>query len=603
MAAASVLAITIIPVLMTFFIRGKIPNEQKNPLNHFFIWTYRPLIEFVLRFPKTVILVAILVIAVTWFPFKELGSEFMPPLYEGDFLWMPTTDPGISITKSREILQQTDKIIASFPEVHLVFGKIGRAETATDPAPLSMIETTIMLKPAEEWQQEQEDRWYSNLPLPGWVKKQLGHIWPEHRPARTPEELDQAINDAIQFPGLTNASMEGPIKIRLDMLATGIRSAVGIKIAGADLKVLQDLASEVASVLGNVPGTVSAYPDKSFGGYYLDIDIKREEAARYGLAVQDVQDVIMSAIGGMNITETVEGLERYPVNLRYGRAFRDDLEALSSVLVPTPRGEHIPLKQVAALGIHKGPPAIKSENARLNAWIQVNIRGVDLGTYVKNARKAVSEKVKIPAGYTLKWSGRFEYMERAQQRLKIVVPLTLAIIFVLLYVHFHNVTETLIVLLTIPFSVVGGVWLMHFLGYNLSIAVAVGFIALAGLAVETGIVMLVYLDEVYERHIREGRLNSIRDIYEGIIEGAVMRVRPKLMTVATTLIGLMPIMIGNVFESGSSVMQRIAAPMVGGLITSTILTLFIIPAIYMVWKTGSFRRSYSRSRIMENESS
>ncbi len=595
MAAAAVLAITIIPVLMTFFIRGKIPNEQKNPLNRFFIWTYRPLIEFVLRFPKTVILVAVMIIAVTWFPFKRLGSEFMPPLYEGDFLWMPTTDPGISITKSREILQQTDKIIASFPEVHHVFGKIGRAETATDPAPLSMIETTIMLKPPEEWQQKQQDRWYSKLPLPGWVKKQLGHFWPEHKPSRTPEELDQAINDAIQFPGLTNASMEGPIKIRLDMLATGIRSAVGIKIAGADLKVLQDLASEVAGILGNVPGTVSAYPDKSFGGYYLDIDIKREVAARYGLAVQDVQDVIMSAIGGMNITETVEGLERYPVNLRYGRAFRDDLEALGGVLVPTPRGEHIPLKQVAALGLHKGPPAIKSENARLNAWIQVNIRGVDLGTYVKNAKKVVAEKVKIPAGYTLKWSGRFEYMERAQQRLKIVVPLTLAIIFVLLYVHFNNVTETLIVLLTIPFSVVGGVWLMYFLGYNLSIAVAVGFIALAGLAVETGIVMLVYLDEVYERHVREGRLNSIRDIYEGIIEGAVMRVRPKLMTVATTLIGLMPIMIGNVFESGSSVMQRIAAPMVGGLITSTILTLFIIPAIYMVWKSWSFRRSYANS--------
>jgi len=290
MAAASVLAITIIPVLMTFFIRGKIPKEQKNPLNRFFIWSYRPLIEFVLRFPKTIILVAVLIIAVTWFPFKKLGSEFMPPLYEGDFLWMPTTDPGISITKSREILQQTDKIIASFPEVHRVFGKIGRAETATDPAPLSMIETTIMLKPAGQWSQEHEERWYSSLPLPGWVKKQLGHIWPEHRPARTPEELDQAINDAIQFPGLTNASMEGPIKIRLDMLATGIRSAVGIKIAGSDLQVLQDLAAEVASVLGNVPGTVSAYPDKSFGGYYLDIDIKRGEAARYGLAVQDVQD-------------------------------------------------------------------------------------------------------------------------------------------------------------------------------------------------------------------------------------------------------------------------------------------------------------------------
>jgi Cu(I)/Ag(I) efflux system membrane protein CusA/SilA len=589
MAAASVLAITIIPVLMTFFIRGKIPAEHRNPLNRFFIRVYRPLIEFVLRFPKAVIVAAALLIGITWLPFQKLGSEFMPPLYEGDFLWMPTTDPGISITKSREILQQTDKIIASFPEVQHVFGKIGRAETATDPAPLSMIETTIMLKPAEEWPREHEDRWYTRLPLPGWAKKPLGRIWPELGPPRTPEELDRAINDAIRFPGLTNASMEGPIKIRLDMLATGIRSPVGIKIAGPDLQVLQRLASEVAGVLGDVPGTVSAYPDKSFGGYYLDIDINREEAARYGLAVQDVQDVIMSAIGGMDITQTVEGRERYPVNLRYGRAFRDDLEALGGVIVSTPVGQHIPLRQVADLTIHKGPPAIKSEDGRLNAWVQVNIRGVDLGTYVKRARETVQERVKIPAGYTLKWSGRFEFMERARQRLKVVVPLTLAIIFFLLYLHFKNLTETMIVLFTIPFSVVGGVWLIYFLGYNLSIAVAVGFIALAGLAVETGIVMLVYLDEVYERHMREEKIRSVRDIYAGIIEGAVMRVRPKLMTVATTLIGLMPIMIGDVFESGSSVMKRIAAPMVGGLVTSTILTLFIIPAVYMVWKTRVFR--------------
>jgi len=594
MAAASVLAITIIPVLMTFFVRGKIPSEHKNPLNRFFIRAYRPLIEFVLRFPGTVILLAVLLVAVTWFPLKKLGSEFMPPLYEGDFLWMPTTDPGISITKSRQLLQQTDKIIAGFPEVHHVFGKVGRADTATDPAPLSMIETTIMLEPADQWPRAHKKRWYSSLPLPDGLKRWLGHFWPDHEPARTPAELDQAINDAIRFPGLTNASMEGPIKIRLDMLATGIRSPVGIKIAGSDLRVLQDLASEVAGVLRQVPGTVSAYPDRSFGGYYLDIDIDREEAARYGLGVQDVQEIIMSAIGGMKVTETVEGLERYPVNLRYARAFRGDPQALGEVLVPTPRGGHIPLGQLSTLSIRKGPPAIKSENARLNAWIQVNIRGVDLGTYVKNARKAVAEKVDIPEGYTLKWSGRFEFMERARERLKVVVPLTLAIIFVLLYVHFHNVTETLIVLLTIPFSIVGGVWLMYFLGYNLSIAVAVGFIALAGLAVETGIVMLVYLDEVYERHRREGRLNSVADIYGGIIEGAVLRVRPKLMTVATTLIGLMPIMIGNVFESGSSVMQRIAAPMVGGLVTSTILTLFIIPAVYMAWKSRAFRRSHAR---------
>jgi len=596
MAAASVLAITVVPVLMTLFIRGKIPREEKNPLNRFFTWAYRPCIEFVLRFPKTVIMLAILVTALTWFPFKRLGSEFMPPLYEGDFLWMPTTDPGISITKAREILQQTDKIIAGFPEVDRVFGKIGRAETSTDPAPLSMIETTIQLKPPEDWPQVQEDRWYSSLPLPEWVKIQLAHVWPEGKPARSPEELDRAINDAIQFPGLTNATMEGPIKIRLDMLSTGIRSSVGIKIAGADLRVLQDLASEVAGVIRNVPGTVSTYPDKAFGGYYLDIDIDREQASRYGLQVQDVQDIVLSAIGGMNITETVEGLERYPVNLRYGREFRDNLEALGRVLVPTPRGEQIPLRQVAALELLQGPPAIKSENARLNAWIQVNIRDVDLGTYVKMARKEVAEKVRIPPGYTLKWSGRFEFMERAQKRLQVLVPLTLAIIFVLLYLHFRNVTETLILLLSVPFAAVGGIWLMVLLGYNMSIAAGVGFIALAGLAVETGVVMLVYLDEVHERRKREGRLNSVKDIYEGIMEGAVMRLRPKLMAASTTFIGLLPIMIGNVFESGSSVMQRIAAPMVGGLVTDSMLTLLVLPGVYMVWKRWEFRRAFAAGR-------
>jgi Cu(I)/Ag(I) efflux system membrane protein CusA/SilA len=390
--------------------------------------------------------------------------------------------------------------------------------------------------------------------------------------------------------------MEGPIKIRLDMLSTGIRSPVGIKIAGADLRVLQDLASKVAGVIRDVPGTVSTYPDKAFGGYYLDIDIDREQASRYGLHVQDVQDMVVSAIGGMNITETVEGLERYPVNLRYGREFRDNLEALGRVLVPTPRGEQIPLRQVAVLELLQGPPAIKSENARLNAWIQVNIRDVDLGTYVKMARKEVAEKVRVPPGYTLKWSGRFEFMERAQKRLQVLVPLTLAIIFVLLYLHFRNVTETLILLLSVPFAVVGGIWLMYLLGYNMSIAAGVGFIALAGLAVETGVVMLVYLDEVHERRKREGRLTSVKDIYEGIIEGAVMRLRPKLMAASTTFIGLLPIMIGNVFESGSSVMQRIAAPMVGGLVTDSMLTLLVIPGVYMVWKRWEFRREFAAGR-------
>ncbi len=597
MGAASVLAITIIPVLMALLVRGKIRSEEQNPLSRFFIWAYQPFIHFVLRYPKIVILTAAVATAITVLPYQRLGGEFIPPLYEGDFLWMPTTDPGISITKSRELLQQTNKVIRQFPEVHHTFGKIGRAETSTDPAPLSMIETTIMLKPAEDWPQQEVERFYSDWPLPETVRGWLHHFWPESKPARTPGELDRAINDAIQFPGLTNASMEGPIKIRLDMLTTGIRAPVGIKVAGPDLETLQRVAQEIAQVVETLPGTLSAYPDKSYGGNYLDFEIDRIEVSRYGLNVGDVQDVIMTAIGGMNITQTVEGLERYPVNVRYKPELRDDPEKLGRVLVPTPRGEHIPLSQLARLKIKKGPPAIKSENARLNAWIQVSIREdeVDMATYVKRAKRAVAENVDLPPGYSLRWSGRYEYMERAQQRLMLVLPLTLLIIFFLLYVHFKSLTEVLIVLLAIPFSLVGGVWLMYALGYNMSVAVAVGFIALAGLAAETGIVMLAYLDEVYHRRKREGRLNTLSDLYDGIIEGAVLRVRPKLMTVATTIIGLLPVMIGNVFESGSQVMQRIAAPMVGGLVSATVLTLLIIPAIYMVWKGFLLKREIRQS--------
>ena len=592
MGAAAILAITIVPVLMAVLIRGRIRSEEKNPLSRFFIWVYQPFIHFVLRYPKIVILTAALTTVVTFLPYQRLGSEFIPPLYEGDFLWMPTTDPGISITKSREVLQQTNKIIRQFPEVHHTFGKIGRADTSTDPAPLSMIETTIMLKPKDEWPRQDVDRFHSGWPLPDRVRGWLNYLWPETKPARTPAELDRAINDAIQFPGLTNASMEGPIKVRLDMLTTGIRAPVGIKVAGPDLVVLQDLAQEIAQVVETLPGTLSAYPDKSYGGNYVDFEIDRIEASRYGLTVGDVQDVIMTAIGGMNITHTVEGLERYPVNVRYKPELRDDPEKLGRVLVPTPRGEHIPLSQPARLSIKKGPPAIKSENSRLNAWIQVSIREdeVDLGTYVDLAKVAVAENVELPEGYSLRWSGRYEYMERAQARLTLVLPLTLLIIFFLLYMHFRSITEVLIVLLAIPFSLVGGVWLMYFLGYNMSVAVAVGFIALAGLAAETGIVMLAYLDEVYHRRKREGRLNTLTDLYDGIIEGAVLRVRPKLMTVATTILALVPVMIGDVFDSGSEVMQRIAAPMVGGLVSATVLTLLIIPAIYMVWKGFLLKR-------------
>ncbi|MFQ5702253.1 MAG: efflux RND transporter permease subunit, partial [Acidobacteriota bacterium] len=394
MASAALLAITVIPVLMSLLVRGRIRREEQNPINKLFIRVYDPFIHFVLRFPKLVIGLAIIATVLTWVPYSRIGGEFIPPLYEGDFLWMPTTDPGISITKAKEVIQQTNKIIKQFPEVHHSFGKIGRAETSTDPAPLSMVETTIMLKPAEEWPQKKIPRFYSSWHLPTRVRGWLHHLWPESAPARTPAELDRAINDAIKFPGLTNASMGGPIKTRLDMLTTGIRSPVGIKIAGPDLVVLQRIAQSVAQVVEQQPGTLSAYPDKSFGGNYLDFAIDRQAAARYGLTVGDIQDVIMSAIGGMNITQTVEGLERYPVNLRYQQELRDDPDKLKQVLIPTPRGEHIPLGQVASLQIRKGPPSIKSENARLNAWIQVSIREdeVDMATYVKRARKAVDEQ-------------------------------------------------------------------------------------------------------------------------------------------------------------------------------------------------------------------
>jgi len=596
MAAAALLAITVVPVLMSLLVRGRIRSEARNPLSRFFIWVYRPFIHFVLRFPKSVILIALLSVAVTWVPYQRLGNEFIPPLYEGDFLWMPTTDPGISITKSKELLQQTNKIIKQFPEVKHSFAKIGRAETSTDPAPLSMIETTILLADPDDWPQQEVKRFFSDWPLPQVVRKNLQRIWPETAPARSPVELDRAINEAIHFPGLTSAGMEGPIKVRLDMLATGMRAPVGVKIAGPDLMELQRLAQEVAQVVSTLPGTISAYPDKSFGGNYLDFDIDRVEAARYGLTVGDIQDVIMTAIGGMNITYTVEGRERYPVNLRYKPELRDDPDKLARVLVPTPRGEQIPLGQLANIVFRKGPPAIKSENARPNAWVQISIREdeVDLGSYVERAREVVASHVDLPVGYSIRWSGRYEHMQRAQERLMLVLPLTLLIIFFLLYLHFRNIGEVLIILLTIPFALVGGVWLMYLLGYNMSVATAVGFIALAGLAAETGIVMLAYLDEVYERRKREGRLQSISHLYDGIVEGAVLRVRPKLMTVGTTIFGLLPVMLGNVFEPGSQVMQRIAAPMVGGLISATILTLLIIPAIYMVWKGFVLRREIRR---------
>ncbi len=553
MLGAALLAITIVPILMGYLIRGKIRPETENPVNRFLIWIYHPMIKVVLKKKAIVLVAAVIVLAVTWIPIKRMGSEFMPPLNEGDLLYMPTTLPGISITKAKELLQQTDRIIAAFPEVENVFGKIGRAETATDPAPLSMIETTIMLKPESEW-----------------------------REGMTIEKLVDELNQAIQFPGLTNA-WTMPIKTRIDMLSTGIKTPVGIKIMGDDLQVLSDIGERVEAVIRDVPGTLSVYAERVTGGNFLDYEIRREEAARYGLTVGDVQDIIMTAVGGMNITQTVEGLERYPVNLRYGSELRDTPEKLRRILVPTPTGAQVPIAQLADIRIVKGPPVVKSENARNSAWVFVDLTGIDVGTYVKAAQQAVQEKIDLPPGYSLVWSGQYEYMVRAEKRLMLVVPMTLLLIFLLLYFNFKNVTESLLVMLSVPFSLTGGFWLMYILGYNMSVAVGVGFIALAGVAAETGVVMLIYLDISYRKFKEKyGDRFNRRHLNEAIEEGAALRVRPKMMTVVAIMAGLAPIMWSH--GSGSEVMKRIAAPMIGGMVSATILTLIVVPVLYGIWK-------------------
>ncbi|MCB0719897.1 MAG: efflux RND transporter permease subunit [Bacteroidetes bacterium] len=555
MAAAAILSVTLVPVLMGYFVKGRILPEKKNPINRFLIWVYRPCIDAVLNHRWITVFVATVALALTIIPLSRLGSEFMPPLNEGDLLYMPTTDPGLSITKAKELLQQTDKIISQFPEVEHTLGKVGRAETATDPAPLSMMETTITLKPKSDW-----------------------------RPGMTLDKLVAELDAAIDFPGLTNA-WTMPIKTRIDMLSTGIKTPVGVKLLGPDLEVLSELGQRVAAVVETVPGTVSAFPDKTVGGNYLDYRIKRDEAARYGLTVGDVQDVIMSAIGGMNVTQTVEGLERYPINVRYSRELRDNLTALQRVLIQTPTGAQIPLSYVASFEIAKGPPAIKSENARKTSWVYVDTRESDLGSYVAAARAAVDERVRLPEGYSIIWSGQYEYMQRAKSRLQVVIPLTLAIIFLLLYLNFRSVPESLIVMLSLPFALVGGIWLIYFAGYNLSVAVGVGFIALAGVAAETGVVMLIYLDHALRDRRADGTLQTRIDLREAIMYGAAERVRPKIMTVVAIMAGLVPILWGT--GTGSEVMKRIAAPMVGGMISSTVLTLLVIPAIYSLWKTRS----------------
>ncbi len=558
MAASALLAITAVPVLMGYLVRGKILPEKKNPVNRLLIRLYQPVIHGVLRFRWTTIIASLFIIGATIYPLRKLGTEYMPPLNEGDLLYMPTTDPGISIAKAKEILQQTDRIIKRFPEVEHVLGKAGRADTATDPAPLSMLETTIILRPVEEW-----------------------------RDGMTMEKLIRELDSAINFPGLTNA-WTMPIRTRIDMLATGIKTPLGIKLMGPDLAVLSDLGDQVAAVLQLLPGTQSASSDKAVGGNFLDYQIDRKEAARYGLTIGDVQDIIVSAIGGMNVTQTVEGLERYPINVRYSRELRDNLPALGRVLIPTPTGTQIPLSYVVDFNIVKGPAVIKSENARKTSWIYIDIQNVDIDTYVQSAQEAVSEQITFPEGYSMIWSGQHEYMERARQRLQVVLPLTLLIIFLLLYLNFRNITESLIVMLSLPFSLVGGIWLMYILGYNLSIAAGVGFIALAGVAAETGVIMMLYLDQAYQKRHMEGRMTSSGDLYKAVIMGAVDRVRPKMMTVLAIVAGLLPILWSH--GTGSEVMKPIVTPMVGGMISSTVLTLAVIPAIYYLWKSHSLKK-------------
>ena len=568
MAASALLSVTLVPVLMLLFIRGKVMPEKKNPINRFLIWTYRPIIDLVLHHRVATIVLALVVMIVSWYPASRLGSEFMPTLNEGTLFYMPTGLPGMSVTKATELLQTQDRIIKSFPEVESVFGKAGRAISATDPAPVEMFETVINLKPEAQW-----------------------------RAGMTTDKLIAEMDKALQFPGIAN-SWTMPIRARIDMLSTGIRTPVGIKVYGRDLGEIERLAKEIEAAVKTVPGTTSAFAERLTGGFYLNIEPDYERMSRYGIRVGDVQDVIAAALGGEMITTTVEGRERFGVAVRYPRDYRSDPQAIATqVLVPA-EGEMgkpalmVPLGQIAKVSLSKGAPAIRTENAQLAAYIYVDIRDRDIGSYVRDAQKAVREQVNFLPGYTVQWSGQFEYMERATEKLKLVVPLTLVIIFLLLYLNFRRITETLIVMLSVPFALIGGVWLIWLLDYNLSVAVAVGFIALAGVAAETGVVMLIYLDHALEKiradRAARGERLTLQDHYDAMIEGAVERVRPKMMTVVAIIAGLLPIMWGT--GTGSEVMRRIAAPMVGGMISSTILTLIVIPAIYMLIKTRGIER-------------
>ncbi len=549
MAAAAGLSVSLIPVLMGYLIRGKIPDEKTNPLNRFLIAVYRPLLEIVLRAPRLTLLASAIVLVISLWPLQHIGGEFMPRLDEGDLLYMPSALPGLSPGKASELLQQTDRLIKTVPEVATVYGKAGRAESATDPAPMEMFETTIQFKPKDQW-----------------------------RAGMTQDKLVEELDRIVKVPGLSNIWVP-PIRNRIDMLATGIKSPVGVKVAGTDLATIDKLTGEIESALKDVPGVSSALAERLTGGRYIDINIRRDAAASFGLNIADVQSVISSAVGGENIGETVEGLQRFPISVRYPREMRDSVEKLRTLPFVTERGQRLVLSDVADLRITDGPPMLRSENSRLSGWVYVDIRGRDLRSAVQDMQKAVAAKVTLPPGYSISWSGQFEFLERATAKLKVVVPFTLLIIFVLLYLTFKRFDEAILIMATLPFALVGGIWLLYLLSYNLSIAGAVGFIALAGVSAEFGVIMLLYLRHSWDERIKQGK-TSAEDLLEAIREGAVLRVRPKAMTVAVILAGLLPIMWGT--GTGSEVMQRIAAPMVGGMITAPLLSMFVIPAVYLL---------------------
>jgi Cu(I)/Ag(I) efflux system membrane protein CusA/SilA len=552
MAAAAGLAVTLIPVLMGYLIRGRIPDEHSNPINRGLVALYQPVLARVLAFPKTVLAVALLILLATVYPATHIGGEFLPPLDEGDLLYMPSALPGISAGKVSELLQQTDRLIKTVPEVATVFGKAGRADTATDPAPLEMFETTIQFKPKDEW-----------------------------RSGMTSDKLVQELDRIVRVPGLTNVWVP-PIRNRIDMLATGIKTPVGVKVAGTDLQEIDRIAGELERAVKNVPGVTSAFAERLTGGRYIDVDINRVRADRYGLNIADVQSVVSSAIGGDNVGQTIEGLERFPISVRYPREIRDSVEKLRDLPVLTERGAQIRLGDVADIRVSDGPPMLKSENARLSSWVYIDLHGRALSSAVRDMQQAVAQQVHLPAGYSLSWSGQFEFLERATAKLKIVVPATLVIIFVLLYLTFRRFSEAALIMATLPFALVGGFWLMLLLDYNMSIASAVGFIALGGVAAEIGVVMVIYLDQAVAARAAQGRLTDEQNLIQAIIEGAALRVRPIAMTVAVIIAGLLPIMWGS--GTGSEIMRRIASPMVGGMITAPILSMIVVPVVYMLMR-------------------